>query len=593
MADNATQSMQNNDSLMHSATQSTPREENDSTTTGSIPSTCQKTQNEELILSGKRGLKSLVWNHYKRQKIDDKWKVICNYCGKKLGGDTKNGTKHLHDHYAICPRGKGQDIRQSLLKSNVEVGGKRSLGTYVYNQELARTKMAIMIIMHEYPLKMVKHVGFRDFLSFVQQLFKPISGTTLRNMWTSNNQRRGFMAVTAHYIDDEWILRSRIIRFIYVPCPHTSSIFCEVLVNCLMDWNLDNKLSTLTLDNCSTNDLLVSLIVNKLSSSNLWMDGKFLHMRCCAHILNLIVKDGLDVINNAIENIYDSVAFWVATPKRIEKFEQTAKEICERLKIFHSVTELFSGTKYPTANLYFPKICQIRITLEKWVNCGIDYIELMALRMKSKFKKYWNKIYGIMGVANCFGPQIQIDIVGNIFSHYICGFVDNSSQLLANDDVDAGFINNYQLFVASRGCQMENVKSELGNYLKESILPMKTDFDILSWWKNALKYPTLKLIARDILAIPVSTMASESAFSTSGRFINPHRSRLHPNTIEALMCTQDWLKVLVLFNRYHHIIELYVERTKNFPNHINIWQCFSMSLHLVDYHQGSCIIALN
>ena len=45
-------------------------------------------------------------------------------------------------------------------------------------------------------------------------------------------------------------------------------------------------------------------------------------MHCCAHILNLIVKDSLDVINDAIENIRDSVAFWIATPKRSEKFEE-------------------------------------------------------------------------------------------------------------------------------------------------------------------------------------------------------------------------------------------------------------------------------
>ena len=50
-----------------------------------------------------------------------------------------------------------------------------------------------------------------------------------------------------------------------------------------------------------------------------------MHMRCAAHILNLIVKDGLDVIQPAIKKIRDSVAFWTATPKRVEKFEEMAK----------------------------------------------------------------------------------------------------------------------------------------------------------------------------------------------------------------------------------------------------------------------------
>ena len=84
-----------------------------------------------------------------------------------------------------------------------------------------------------------------------------------------------------------------------------------------------------------------------------------------------------------------------------------------------------------------------------------------------------------------------------------------------------------------------HVKSELDHYLNEALLPMGHEsFDILSWWTlEGAKYPTLRSLAKDMLAIPVSTVASESAFSTSGRVISSQRSRLKPNTIEALMCT--------------------------------------------------------
>ena len=47
-------------------------------------------------------------------------------------------------------------------------------------------------------------------------------------------------------------------------------------------------------------------------------------MRCCAHILNLIVKEGLEIIKESVEKIRESVAFWIATPKRLEKFVETA-----------------------------------------------------------------------------------------------------------------------------------------------------------------------------------------------------------------------------------------------------------------------------
>ena len=67
-------------------------------------------------------------------------------------------------------------------------------------------------------------------------------------------------------------------------------------MNVLLDWNLDNKLSTITVDNCSVNDGIVETIAQNLDHDSLLLGGSVLHMRCCAHILNLIVKVGLDVI---------------------------------------------------------------------------------------------------------------------------------------------------------------------------------------------------------------------------------------------------------------------------------------------------------
>jgi len=55
-------------------------------------------------------------------------------------------------------------------------------------------------------------------------------------------------------------------------------------------------------------------------------------MRCCAHILNLIVKDGLGIIEGLIEKIRDSVAYCRATSKRDETFKQT----CDRLSVVYS-----------------------------------------------------------------------------------------------------------------------------------------------------------------------------------------------------------------------------------------------------------------
>ena len=38
-------------------------------------------------------------------------------------------------------------------------------------------------------------------------------------------------------------------RFIYVPAPHTAKLLAKVLMECLIEWSIERKLSTLTLDN--------------------------------------------------------------------------------------------------------------------------------------------------------------------------------------------------------------------------------------------------------------------------------------------------------------------------------------------------------
>ena len=115
-----------------------------------------------------------------------------------------------------------------------------------------------------------------------------------------------------------------ICRFVYVPSPHTADNLSEVLLKCLLEWNLERKLSTLTVDNCSTNNCMIDLITDQISSENLILGRDLFHMRCAAHILNLIVRSGLDSFSTGIEKVRESVSFWTATPKRIETFEKNA-----------------------------------------------------------------------------------------------------------------------------------------------------------------------------------------------------------------------------------------------------------------------------
>ncbi|XP_052477915.1 zinc finger BED domain-containing protein RICESLEEPER 2-like [Gossypium raimondii] len=87
-------------------------------------------------------------------------------------------------------------------------------------------------------------------------------------------------------------------------------------------------------------------------------------------------------------------------------------------------------------------------------------------------------------------------------------------------------------------------KSELDRYLGEDEeVNNSSSFDLLLWWKmNSPRFPILAQMARDILAIPILIVASKSAFSTVGCVLDSFRSSLTPIMVEALVCTQDWLR---------------------------------------------------
>nr|GEW72017.1 zinc finger BED domain-containing protein RICESLEEPER 2-like [Tanacetum cinerariifolium] len=88
------------------------------------------------------------------------------------------------------------------------------------------------------------------------------------------------------------------------------------------------------------------------------------------------------------------------------------------------------------------------------------------------------------------------------------------------------------------------------------------DFTVLGWWKRrSLAFPVLYLVARDILAILISPVASESIFSTGGIVLDSFRSSLSLETVQALICCQDWVRsVDVVVNLKENINDMIWEQ---------------------------------
>ncbi|XP_071914115.1 zinc finger BED domain-containing protein RICESLEEPER 2-like [Coffea arabica] len=90
-------------------------------------------------------------------------------------------------------------------------------------------------------------------------------------------------------------------------------------------------------------------------------------------------------------------------------------------------------------------------------------------------------------------------------------------------------------------------KSDLDVYLEESryACDARANLDVLGWWKGErLRFSILSRMAADILSVYVTTVASKSTFSAGGRVIDDRRASMSVETVQMLLCGNDWIRSL-------------------------------------------------
>lgn len=76
-----------------------------------------------------------------------------------------------------------------------------------------------------------------------------------------------------------------------------------------------------------------------------------------------------------------------------------------------------------------------------------------------------------------------------------------------------------------------------------SMDPMSEEIKPLQWWKtHSNTFPNLSKMAKDILAIPGSSVPSERANSEAREMLPYTRNRLSPEVIEATLVAKSFLK---------------------------------------------------
>ncbi|KAL5571371.1 hypothetical protein UlMin_020968 [Ulmus minor] len=183
----------------------------------------------------------------------------------------------------------------------------------------------------------------------------------------------------------------------------------------------------------------------------------------------------------------------------------------------------------------------------------------MVSNMKLKFDKYWGNpenINLLMFLAIVLDPRYKMGYVKFSLRYFYDVQTVASVTLLIEHTLN-------RLYALHESASSNQRRTFLSNFIKhqeehsvlescnevekylgdENVNPLTPSFDILLWWKvNSTKYNILAMIARDVLAVPVSSVASEQAFSTGGRILHPYKSSLNSKTVNYLICTQNWLK---------------------------------------------------
>lgn len=272
----------------------------------------------------------------------------------------------------------------------------------------------------------------------------------------------------------------------------------------------------------------------------------------------------------------------------------TISKLLEILEVFYVATVNLSGTYYPT-------ICNVLYHCFKITNMfnqfkAYEEWRPLIISMEEKFKKYYEKMPSSITCAAALNPLIKsigvqallTKIDGNLgiydnqnyenfnrdfqalYNHYDITYGRDRSRAPSVSSSVATFVSDIQQTIS----QISGSSSFNTNEVSDLYLYSRTDFictmsqeesenlDILQWWnKHSRQYTVLAAIARDLLTVQASTVASESCFSLSGRIIDEKRSRLSPESLEVCICYRDYLAAK---RREQHTID--VESSSDDPD---------------------------
>jgi hypothetical protein len=473
-------------------------------------------------LTRRRRKKSLVWEHFTIEPVPGErgcQRACCNLCKATFAyssGTKIAGTSHLKRHITLgsCPMIKNQERKLTLTSAggvtdnDGEGTAERPLkrryrytgfANATFDQDRSSSNLAKLIILHDYPLHIVQQPAFTAFTESLQPRFRVADVDTMEGevyavyqkgkesllqslssvpgrisltigLWTTS-QTLGYVSLAGQFIDTEWKVHRRMLNFMMVSSPHSENALSEAISSSLTDWNMKDKLFTITLDNdCSSHDIYSANLRDHLSNkNNLMLKGQLFVVRCYANIINAVAHDVIASIHGVIYNIRESIKFIKASSAREERFAEIALQLeipstktlcldvttqwnttylmllaaldyrqafttletcddnynespsaadwkrveaaCNYLKFLYDSAHSIMAAANPTSNLFFHEAWKLQLELSNAINHEDQVFSSIAKEMHERFDKYWKDCNLVLAIAVVMDPRFKMKLV--------------------------------------------------------------------------------------------------------------------------------------------------------------------------------------
>ncbi|XP_078167150.1 zinc finger BED domain-containing protein RICESLEEPER 2-like [Carex rostrata] len=256
---------------------------------------------------------SPVWLHFRQVGA----KAFCNHCSIEFAAGPGSGTTHLHRHIGVCQKiDEVERERWLALSKDTDFFGAPN---YKFDPILSRNLMTLFFIDVEILFNVIERIEIT--MKEFEGLDSRVSFTS--DIWTSS-MHLGYLCLTAHFIDKDFKFQKKIISFKQIPYPHMGVNVAGLIKNTLTEWKLDGEIFTITLDNCAVNDVAVGLLEKHFWEKTIFK-GKYMHMRCAAHILNIMVQCGMKIISPSLILIRDLIRNIALSGSKLQLFNDKLK----------------------------------------------------------------------------------------------------------------------------------------------------------------------------------------------------------------------------------------------------------------------------